>query len=86
MPDGPAKRDPGVPVILYSRPRCHLCDEARGRLADMGIGFDEIDIESDPRIHAAYIERIPVIEVDGREVCELGIDESAVRAAITWEP
>jgi glutaredoxin len=73
-------------VILYSRPRCHLCDEAREKLAEMGIGFDEVDIEGDPQLHAAFLERIPVVEVAGQVVSELGLDEPAVRAAITWEP
>ncbi len=33
-------------MILYSRPDCHLCDEAREKLAEMGIAFDEVDIEA----------------------------------------
>jgi glutaredoxin len=73
-------------VTLYSRPGCHLCDEARETLTGLGIGFDEIDIDGDPELHAAFLERIPVIEVDRRVVSELGIDEPAVRAAITWRP
>jgi hypothetical protein len=72
-------------VILYSRPRCHLCDEAREELTRMQIRFEEIDIEGDARLHALFVERIPVLEVDGRVVSELGIDEPAVRAAITWQ-
>jgi glutaredoxin len=73
-------------VTLYSRPDCHLCDEARETLMGLGVGFEEVDIEGDQRLHAAFLERIPVIEVAGRVVSELGIDESAVRAAITWQP
>ena len=73
-------------MTLYTRPDCHLCDEARETLARLGIGFDEVDIEGDPELHAAFLERIPVIEVGGRVVSELGIDEPSVRAAITWQP
>jgi glutaredoxin len=72
-------------VILYSRPRCHLCDEAREALARMRIGFEEVDIEGDETLHAAFLERIPVVEIAGRVVSELGVDEAAIRAAITWE-
>jgi glutaredoxin len=72
-------------VILYSRSCCHLCDEAREALAGMGIGFEEVDIEGDEVIHAAFLERIPVVEIAGRVVSELGVDEAAIRAAITWE-
>jgi glutaredoxin len=73
-------------VRLYSRPGCHLCDEARDVLTAMGIEFDELDIEEDDDLHARFLERIPVIEVGGRVVSELGIDQAAVRAAITWDP
>ena len=73
-------------VILYGRPACHLCDEARQALGDMGLGFDEINIEDDEGLHAAFLERIPVVEVDGQVVSELGLDEAAIRAAITWAP
>ena len=54
-------------------------------MRDGGLRFDleVIDIEADDRLHAAYLERIPVIELRGAVVCELGIDEAAVRAAIT---
>ena len=72
-------------MILYSRPRCHLCDEAREALAGMRIGFEEVDIEGDETLHAAFLERIPVVEIAGRVVSELDIDEAAVHAAITWE-
>lgn len=51
----------------------------------MRIGFEEIDIERDDRLHAVFLERIPVVEVDGRVICELGLDEAAIRTAITWD-
>ena len=74
-------------VTLYSRPDCHLCDEARAgleRLRAEGRRFElrEIDIDSDDALLRAYLERIPVIEVDGAEVCELGLDGDAVRARL----
>jgi glutaredoxin len=74
-------------VTMYSRPECHLCDEAREgleRLRAEGLDFElrETDIESDDALLRAYLERIPVIEVDGAEVCELGFDGDAVRARL----
>ena len=76
-------------VTLYTRDGCHLCDEAReALLALRGDGLDvelrEVDIESDDDLHARLLERIPVVEVGGEVVCELGIDEPALRRAITW--
>ena len=72
-------------VTLYSRPGCHLCEEARLRLEELreaGGRFDleEIDIERDERLHRALLESIPVVEVDGERVCELLLDEGAVLA------
>jgi hypothetical protein len=72
-------------VTLYGRPGCHLCDEAREQLLALTAGrveLREVDIESDDRLLAAYLERIPVVEVDGREVSELVLDRDAVRLAL----
>ena len=33
----------------------------------------------DPVLHARYGERIPVVAVDGEELCELFVDPAAVR-------
>jgi hypothetical protein len=75
-------------VTLYTRPGCHLCDEARDEIEAMRAGgleleLVEVDIEGDDRLHAAYLERIPVVEVGGRVVSELGTDKAALRTAIT---
>ena len=70
-------------VTLYVRPDCHLCDEARSVLERMGaIEVREVDIDSDDALLAAYLERIPVVEIDGRTVSELALDEASVRAAL----
>jgi glutaredoxin len=72
-----------VIVTLYSRPDCHLCDEAREQLA----GFDdielrELDIDADEELLSAYLERIPVVEIDGRIVSELVFDRDAFTEAL----
>jgi glutaredoxin len=74
-------------VTLYTRPGCHLCDEARDailRMRDKGAAFelDEIDIETDDELHRAYLERIPVVAVDGELVSELILDAGALRARL----
>jgi hypothetical protein len=76
-------------VTLYARDGCHLCDEARAeilalRRGGLDLELREVDIESDDDLHARLLERIPVVEVGGEVVSELGIDEPALRAAITW--
>ncbi len=79
---------PHAVVTLYGRPGCHLCDEAREQLLALAAGarfeLREVDIESDDRLLAAYLERIPVVEVDGREVSELVLDRDAVRAGASY--
>jgi glutaredoxin len=74
-----------IKVTLYGRPGCHLCDDARVAIAEVGdgrISLSEINIESDERLLRAYLERIPVVEVDGREVSELVFDRDAFSRAL----
>jgi glutaredoxin len=67
-------------VVLYSREGCCLCDDARELLVRASerhrFVLLERDIESDEALHRAYLERIPVIEIDGEEALELVIDEA----------
>jgi glutathione S-transferase len=74
-------------LVLYGRPDCHLCDEARAGLRKLiaeGLPFEleEVDIESDEELHARFLERIPVIELDGEIVSELWLDEGGLRARL----
>jgi glutathione S-transferase len=74
-------------VHLYGRPDCHLCDEARAGLEAMladGLPFEleEVNIESDEELHARFLERIPVVELDGEIVSELWLDVDGLRARL----
>ena len=75
-------------VTLYSRPGCHLCDEARTILERMRertpFEVDEINIEADDALHARYLERIPVVAVDGEELSEYFVDEEALIRRILY--
>jgi glutaredoxin len=71
-------------LTVYSKPGCHLCDEAVAVLtrlqAELGFELAELDISSDERLHRAYFDRIPVIRTDdGEELCEYFVDEALVR-------
>jgi glutaredoxin len=66
-------------LVLYSRPGCHLCDDARAVIERVGAPFEEIDITTDDALHAAYLERIPVVVLDGAELFEYFVDEGALR-------
>ena len=73
-------------VVLYGREGCCLCDDAREVLqrvrAEHPFELVERDIETDDGLLRAYLERIPVITLDGEELFELGVDESALRARL----
>ena len=74
-------------VVVYSRPGCHLCEEALRQIValhDAGYRFDlhEVDIESNELLLRRYLERIPVVEVDGIEVSELILDRDALEARL----
>jgi glutaredoxin len=78
-------------VVLYSRPDCHLCDEARERILALrgeGLRFElqEIDIESDDALLSRYLERIPVVTVAGELISELFLDQDALRARLDTVP
>jgi glutaredoxin len=73
-------------VTLYGRPGCHLCDDARaalGRLrARHPFELDEVDITTDDALHARYLERIPVIALDGEELFDFFVDEAELAARL----
>jgi glutaredoxin len=70
-------------VVLYAREGCCLCDDARALLmklrAERPFSFAERDIDTDEGLLRRYLERIPVITIDGAEAFELFVDESELR-------
>jgi glutaredoxin len=77
-------------VRLYGRPGCHLCDDARAALqrvrAEHPFRLDEIDIETDDALLRAYLERIPVVMLDGRELYDFFVDEHDLAARLREAP
>jgi glutaredoxin len=70
-------------VTLYGKPGCHLCEEARTVVeavrAERGFDLLEVDITMDPRLHARYGERIPVLAIGDEEVFDYVIEPTALR-------
>jgi glutaredoxin len=58
-------------VIIYSRPGCHLCDEAKATIQRAGCNdlftLEEVNIESDDELLRKYKYDIPVIAINGVE-------------------
>jgi glutaredoxin len=75
-------------VVLYTRAGCCLCDDAREVLerarAEHPFLLDERDIEADEALLRNYLERIPVVTIDGEEAFELFVQEhELVRRLLT---
>lgn len=66
-------------VVLYGREGCCLCEEALAVLsrvrAHTPFALVEFDIETDEQVHRAYLERIPVVTIDGVEAFQYHVEE-----------
>ena len=73
-------------VVLYSKPGCHLCEEARSVVeavcAELGESYDEIDITSSAELVRSFGEEIPVTFVDGRQHDFWRVDAQRLRDAL----
>ena len=84
------------PIILtlYSKPGCHLCEEAKLAIdsvvlkirsedsSDVQIELEEFNILEDDALLAAYAEEIPVLQINGETHAYWRIDTDRFRAAL----
>ncbi len=74
-------------VVLYGRPGCCLCEDALEVLVRVQsrcqFMLDRRDIETDDRLLAAYLERIPVVTINGVEAFELFVDETELERRLS---
>jgi glutaredoxin len=70
-------------VTVYTHADCHLCEQAldvlRRLQSEHRFELRERDITADETLHRAYFERVPVITLDGEELCEYVVDEPLLR-------
>ena len=73
-------------VMLYTRPGCHLCEDARGVVeatcAALGQDWLEINVDSDAALKERYGDGVPVATVDGEVVGFWHIDPERLRSAL----
>ena len=73
-------------VIIYSRPGCHLCDNAKAAIMSAGCSdrftLEEVNIESDDELLRKYKYDIPVITIDGIESFIHRVDPDEFRTRI----
>lgn len=71
---------------MYSRPRCGLCDEARGVImaerARTPFDYHEQDVSGDDELELEYGIRVPVVLVDGQERFEIRVDPGRFAEAV----
>lgn len=72
-----------VNVVIFSRPGCHLCDEAMRVIEEVRRGFpfalSLVDVSADSTLEARYGRDIPVVTFDGREIFRHRVDATAFR-------
>jgi glutaredoxin len=70
-------------LTLYSRPGCHLCDEAKKHVvplaARFGARIHEVNIDADPVLRARYNEEVPVLFLGPRKVAKYTINLDQLR-------
>lgn len=66
-------------VVIYGRPGCHLCDDALIVIERVrqtaAFELAQVDIESDEQLFKRYLEKIPVVTVNGVELFQYYVDE-----------
>ncbi len=74
-------------VVMFARAGCCLCEEAKEIMlrvrAKRPFAFEERDIDDDETLLRIYLERIPVVTIDGREAFELFVDEDEFEKWLT---
>ena len=82
----PQASPPKHHVILYTRPGCHLCGEAKQAMRSANCAneytLEEINIESDSQLLHQYGYDVPVIKIDGREVFRHRLSPENFKAAL----
>ena len=73
-------------VVVYSKPGCHLCEDACKAVAaiaaETGIDWAEQDISTDDELLRRWAEYVPVILVDGEVHDWFRVRPDRLRAAL----
>jgi len=69
-----------IQIDIYSRPGCHLCDEAKTIIERVqrrfGFALRVINIEHDPALEREYGSDIPVVMINGNKAFKYRVDEA----------
>ena len=76
-------------IRVYSRPGCHLCEELLDELQSMvrdQIAIEVVNIDDRAAWSETYGSRIPVVECDGKFVCQYTLDRNRIAAILDRSP
>jgi glutaredoxin len=77
---------PVIRIEVYSRPGCHLCDEAKEVIDRVRVRHTfevkMINIELDPALEAAYGSEIPIVLINGNKAFKYRVDEAELERKI----
>ena len=77
-------REP-VPMTLYTRADCSLCEVMKAEIAKAGLSrpyeLNEVDVDSDRKLKKAFGASIPVLSIAGRVAFEGRLEVALLRAA-----
>lgn len=84
--DGRLAVAPPRAITIYTRARCHLCDEAKSVIAplaaEFGASLREVDIDADPTLRERYTNDVPVIFIGPRFFAKYRVDAALLRRAL----
>ena len=70
-------------VTLYTRPGCHLCEEAKAVIApvlrEFGATLHEVNIDDDPVLRERYGSDVPVIFIGGHKAAKHRVNAEQFR-------
>jgi len=84
--------DNAITIEIYSRPDCHLCEEAKEAIERVRLRFPFvvriINIETDPTLEKTYGEQVPVVFINGKKAFKYFVDEAELESRVRklWKP
>ena len=71
-------KPPALQITLYTRPGCHLCEEAKQQMAPVLVEFGaellEVNTDADPALRDLYSNDVPVIFLGARKIAKHRVD------------
>ena len=81
-----------IQIEIYSRPGCHLCDEARAVIEPFARTYPLVltvtNIDTNPELRTAYGTEIPVVLINGTEAFRHRVDARVLERKLKklWNP